>query len=141
VESEQGERQATVPQHARVTLNARVLFMVDVEDPSASVYVLNDEHKAIIVANTAVENERTGRFRAGEEAVFSFGFDNVLAPGRYSPMFTIAHRGSGLDLLDRFEGAFSFVVTGAEALGGVIDLPVTAGVSRPALPYTERTRV
>jgi ABC-type polysaccharide/polyol phosphate transport system ATPase subunit len=141
VESEEGERQATVPQHARVTLNARVLFMVDVEDPSASVYVLNDEHKAIIVANTAVENERTGRFRAGEEAVFSFGFDNVLAPGRYSPMFTIAHRGSGLDLLDRFEGAFSFVVTGAEALGGVIDLPVTAGVSRPALPYTERTRV
>ena len=46
------------------------------------------------------------------EAVFSFSFDNVLAPGRYSPMFTLARRGSGLDVIDRFEGAFSFVVTG-----------------------------
>ena len=60
----------------------------------------------------AVDNERSGTFSAGEEAVFSFTFDNVLAPGRYSPMFTLAHRGSGLDVIDRFEGAFSFVVTG-----------------------------
>ena len=26
--------------------------------------------------------------------------------------------------MDRFEGAFSFVVTGPEALGGLVDLPV-----------------
>ena len=45
--------------------------------------------------------------------MFSFTFENVLAPGRYSPMFTLAHRGSGLDVIDRFEGSFSFVVTGA----------------------------
>ena len=30
-------------------------------------------------------NERTGDFRAGEEAVFSFAFDNVLAPGPLQP--------------------------------------------------------
>jgi hypothetical protein len=83
-----------------------------------------------MVASTASEHERSGRFRAGEEAVFSFTFDNVLAPGRYSPMFTLAHRGFGVDLIDRFEGAFSFVVTGPEALGGVVDLPVEVAVSR-----------
>ncbi len=37
-------------------------FMVDVEDPAASVYVLNDEHVAVLVATTAREHERTGRF-------------------------------------------------------------------------------
>ena len=40
VEDEQGERLTAVPQHQRVTLNARVVFMVDVEDPAASVYML-----------------------------------------------------------------------------------------------------
>jgi ABC-type polysaccharide/polyol phosphate transport system ATPase subunit len=141
ISDELGERLPTVPQHARITLSARVLFMVEVEDPSTSVYILNDEHKAIMVANTAVDNERSGIFRAGEEAVFSFTFDNVLAPGRYSPMITIAHRGSGLDLLDRFEGAFTFVVTGTEAQGGLVDLPVKAGIQRGAGSPAEQTRV
>ena len=36
-----------------------------------------------------------GGFGAGEEVVFSFAFENVLAPGRYSPLFTLAHRGTG----------------------------------------------
>ena len=140
VEDERGERLPRAAQHQQITLSARVLFMVDVDDPAASVYVLNDEHKAVFIANTAVENERTGRFGAGEEVVFSFTFDNVLAPGRYSPMFTIAHRGSGLDLIDRFEGKFSFVVTGPQALGGFIDLPVHTGVTRSVAPDEERTR-
>ena len=79
---------------------------------------------------TAREHERSGRFAAGEEVLFSFSFDNVLAPGRYSPLFTLAHRGTGLDLMDRFEGSFSFVVTGPEAMGGLVDLPVEVGVER-----------
>jgi len=124
-----------------MTLTARVLFMVDVEDPSASVYVLNEEHKAVLVANTAIENERSGRFRAGEEVTFSFTFDNVLAPGRYSPMFTLAHRGSGLDVIDRFEGSFSFVVTGPYAQGGIVDLAVQSSVSRSAASHPEETQV
>ncbi len=132
VEDEQGETVTIAQQHQRMTLNARVAFMVDVEDPSASVYVLNEEHKAILVANTAVDNEHTGNFRVGEEVVISFTFDNVLAPGRYSPMFTLAHRGSGLDLMDRFEGAFSFVVTATTPQGGLIDVPVQAAITRSA---------
>ena len=130
VEGENGERKAAVPQGQRITLHTRVSFMVDIEDPVASVYVLNEDHKAIIVANTASEFERSGRFPAGEQVVFSFSFDNVLAPGRYSPVFNLAHRGSGLDLIDRFEGAFSFVVTGSDSLGGFVDLPVDVMVTR-----------
>jgi ABC-type polysaccharide/polyol phosphate transport system ATPase subunit len=130
VEDEQGKRQPAVPQGQRITLRARVSFMVEVEDPQASVYVHNEEHKAVLVASTVLEHERSGRFRSGEDAVFSFTFDNVLAPGRYSPVFNLAHRGSGLDVIDRFEGAFSFVVTAQQALGGLVDLPVQVSVAR-----------
>jgi ABC-type polysaccharide/polyol phosphate transport system ATPase subunit len=130
VENGQGERGVSLAQHDRITLNARVSFMVEVEDPAASLYVLNDEHKAVIVATTASEHEQSGTFRAGEEVVFSFTLDNVLAPGRYSPMFTLSHRGYGLDVIDRFEGGFSFLVTGPEALGGIVDVPVAVDVSR-----------
>jgi ABC-type polysaccharide/polyol phosphate transport system ATPase subunit len=141
VENGRGERSAAVSQHERITLNARVSFSVAVENPAAGVYVLNDEHKAVLVASTSSENDRSGLFHAGEQAVFSFTFDNVLAPGRYSPMFTLAHRGFGVDLIDRFEESFTFVVTGPEALGGFVDLPVASSVSRVDPFVAHETRV
>ncbi|HEY1449994.1 MAG TPA: ABC transporter ATP-binding protein [Solirubrobacteraceae bacterium] len=140
VEDSAGERLTTVAQGRRITLNARVKFMVDVEDPVASLYVLNEHHIAIVVATTGLNEDRSGRFDAGEEALFSFTFENVLAPGRYSPLFTLAHQGSGLDLMDRFEGSSTFVVTGIEALGGLIDLPVEAAVSRGPHPAPARVQ-
>jgi ABC-type polysaccharide/polyol phosphate transport system ATPase subunit len=141
VANEHGERVTAIQQQQPMTLCARVSFMVGVEDPSASVYVLNEEHKAVLVANTELENERSGQFRPGEEVLFSFSFHNVLAPGRYSPMFTLAHRGSGLDVIDRFEGSFSFVVTGPNAQGGIVDLPVQSTVIRSVAPYAQETQV
>jgi len=130
VEDQDGERQSSLPQGRSMTIKALVAFAVDVEDPVASLYVLNEDHVAVLVATTARENERSGRFIAGQEVLFAFSFENVFAPGRYSPLLTLAHRGTGLDLMDRFEGAFSFVVTGPEALGGLVDIPVDVSVSR-----------
>lgn len=129
VESQHGERQTVVPQGQRVTVNMLVGFLVDVQDPVVSVYLLNEDHKAVIVATTASEHERSGSFGNGERARFSFTFENVLAPGRYNPLFTLAHRGSGLDLIDRFEGGFSFVVTSTGTLGGLVDVPVEVSVT------------
>jgi ABC-2 type transport system ATP-binding protein len=130
IEDERGERPASVPQGQRIALKALVRFSSDVEDPVASVYVLNEDHVAIVVATSSRANERSGSFRAGDEILCSFAFENVLAPGRYSPLFTLAHHGTGMDLIDRIEGAFSFVVTGPEAMGGAVDLPVEVAISR-----------
>jgi ABC-type polysaccharide/polyol phosphate transport system ATPase subunit len=130
IEDEHGERPTAVPQGQRITLKALVRFEVDVEDPAASVYVLNEDHLAIVVATSSKGDQRSGSFRAGEEVLCSFAFENVLAPGRYNPLFTIAHRGTGLDLMDRVEGAFSFVVTGSEPAGGAVDLPAEVGIVR-----------
>ncbi len=130
VEDETGMRLAAVPQGEHVRLRARVLFNVPVEDPAASVYVLNDKHEAVTVASTESMTVPTGTFAAGEEAVFSFAFDNVLAPGRYSPLVNLARRGTGLDVMDQFDSGFSFIVTATRAYGGVVDLPVEVAVER-----------
>jgi ABC-type polysaccharide/polyol phosphate transport system ATPase subunit len=133
IEDHEGQRQSTLSQGAQIAVKARVAFGVEVEDPVASLYVLNEDHIAVLVSTTARDEERSGRFTAGEEVLFSFSFANVLAPGRYSPLLTLAHRGTGLDLMDRFEGSLSFVVTGPEALGGMVDIPVAVSVSRAPL--------
>ena len=133
-----GERQEMLPQGQPIVLRLRVRFMVDVEDPVAGLYVLNGDHVAVLVSNSARDHERSGRCRAGDEMLFSFAFDNVLAPGRYSPLLTLAHRGTGLDLMDRLEGSFSFIVTGVEPMGGMVDLPVSVTVERTPAPSAER---
>jgi ABC-type polysaccharide/polyol phosphate transport system ATPase subunit len=138
VEDDRGKRATSLPQGQRITVKALVNFLVDVEDPAAGLYILNEDHIAILVASSSVEHERSGRFRAGESALFSFSFDNVLAPRRYNPLFTLAHRGTGLDLMDRFEGAFSFVVTGPEATGGLVDLPVEVSVAHSSASSAEK---
>ena len=51
-------------------------------------------------------------------------------------MLTLAHLGFGLDVIDRFEGKFSFVVTNAETLGGIIELPVTIAIERQSSSST-----
>ena len=68
VENERGERSAAVPQGQRITLRRPVSFTVEVEDPQASVYVLNEEHKATVVASTetrARAQRALSRWRAG----------------------------------------------------------------------------
>ena len=137
IEDADGNRLTAAPQHSRITVKARVLCMVDLLDPSASLSVYNEEHQPMFHATTTFENEHTGEFVAGDEAIFSFTFDNVLAPGRYGPVMQLAHRGSGVDVIDKFEGRFSFVVTGSQALGGLFDLPVVSAVDRTV----ERTGV
>jgi ABC-type polysaccharide/polyol phosphate transport system ATPase subunit len=140
LEDEVGKRLSNVPQRQPVTLKARVSFAVNVSDPSASLYIYNEGHHAVVIATTWMDNDRTGDFDAGEEAEIAFTFDNVLAPGRYTPVFQLAHRGSGLDMIDRFAGGFSFVVTGPNALGGMVDLPVRSAISRVGASFGQRTR-
>ncbi len=136
VEDEHGQDVPAVPQGTKVTLRVLVEFRVDVEDPQASVYIHNEDHRVVLIVASFMQHERTGAYRAGEQVLFSFTFDNVLAPGRYSPAINLAHRGPGLDVIDRYERGFSFVVTGA-SLGGMVDVPVDSTVERYQAPVAE----
>jgi hypothetical protein len=84
----------------------------------------------VVVATTALDHEESGAFQAGERAGFAFSFHNMLAPGRYHPILTITHRGEGLDVIDRYAGGLSFVVSGLTSSGGMVEIPVETAVSR-----------
>jgi ABC-type polysaccharide/polyol phosphate transport system ATPase subunit len=124
------ERLAVAPQSEPLTVNALVLFNTDVVDPAVSVTLLNEQRQPVIVGRTTDDQDHTGNFKEGEWAVFAFSFHNMLAQGRYHTVLAISHRGDGLDVIDRYAGGLSFVVTGMGASGGMIELPVQTEVSR-----------
>ena len=123
------ERRAVAPQSEPLTLKALVSFNTDVLRSGG-------EHDAAQRAPPAGggRDDRRGaradrRLQGGREAVFAFSFHNMLAPGRYHPILTITHRGDGLDVIDRFAGGLSFVVSGMTASGGMVEIPVETEVS------------
>jgi ABC-type polysaccharide/polyol phosphate transport system ATPase subunit len=124
------DRRAVAPQAEPLTVKALVRFNTDVDDPAVSLALLNDQRQAVVVATTTEDQEETGGFKQGEQAVFAFSFHNMLAPGRYHTILTVTHRGEGLDVIDRFAGGLSFVVSGLTASGGMVEIPVETEVSR-----------
>ncbi len=128
------ERRSVAPQAEALTLKALVTFNADVRDPAVSLMLLNEQRQPVVVATTAHAQEQTGGFKAGEQAVFAFSFHNMLAPGRYHTVLTITHRGDGLDVIDRFAGGLSFVVSGLTASGGMVEIPVQTEVVRWGMP-------
>jgi ABC-type polysaccharide/polyol phosphate transport system ATPase subunit len=129
---ERDDRRAVAPQSEALTLKALVTFNSAVSDPAVSLMLLNEHRQPVVVATTTQDHEQTGGFSPGEQAVFAFSFHNMLAPGRYHPVLTVTHRGEGLNVIDRFAGGLSFVVTGMSASGGMVEIPVETEVTRLA---------
>ena len=127
---DRAERRSVAPQSEPLTLKVLITFNADVVDPAVSLTLLNDQRQPVVVATTAQEHEETGSFQAGERAGFAFSFHNMLAPGRYHPILTITHRGEGLDVIDRYTGGLSFVVSGLTSSGGMVEIPVETAVTR-----------
>jgi ABC-type polysaccharide/polyol phosphate transport system ATPase subunit len=124
------ERLAVAPQAQPLAVKALVRFNREVRDPAVSMTLLNEHRQPVVVATTVEDLDETGGFLAEEWAVFAFSFHNMLAPGRYHTVFTITHRGEGLDVIDRFAGGLSFVVSGLTASGGMVEIPVQAHIDR-----------
>jgi ABC-type polysaccharide/polyol phosphate transport system ATPase subunit len=131
LEDEEGRRLSAARQGARITLRALVQFHIDVEDPEAGVHIHNEDQKAVMIAATWLQYPHSGRFASGERVIFSFTFQNVLAPGRYSPVIVLGHRGSVvLNVSDRFERGFTFPVTATAPMGGIVDVPTEVTIER-----------
>ena len=99
----------------------RLRFGVAVQDPVFS-FSLTDEHQRRVFAmSTRRQGVETGSQAAGDEIDVACGFRNHLAPGRYWISAEVADAEG--DLLAFREDVYSFVVNGAGAGGGVVDLP------------------
>ena len=132
IEDEQGARVETPVQGRNYTVKTHVRFEREVEDPAFTLIFQNDQHQDVFVGTTSLQEERSGRFAAGDSVVFWVRFDVVFAPGRYSVSAIVAHRGSGHDLIDRVDGVLSFVLAATYATGGLIDVPYQTFLERRA---------
>ncbi|HUB35884.1 MAG TPA: ABC transporter ATP-binding protein [Solirubrobacteraceae bacterium] len=132
IEDISGARLNACQQGERVRFKAAVTFDTSLEDPAFSVEIEDEWGTKIFTATTAVENERSGSFAAGEEVVFCVDFENHLAPGKYYPTVNVARRGGGLDVIHRVRRMSTITVFGSTAQGGVVDLPYVASVEREA---------
>jgi energy-coupling factor transporter ATP-binding protein EcfA2 len=131
-EEEQGTRHEYLPQGRPCAFRALVAFNREVEDPSFSMMIRDDESRNVFGTSTVWADEKTGRFGPGDQAVFGVSFENILAPGRYFATVQVARRGGGQVVLDRRDQAATFVSTGSRSSGGVVDVPHEVEVRRPA---------
>jgi ABC-type polysaccharide/polyol phosphate transport system ATPase subunit len=128
MEDEHGVRQAALSQGRPCTLRATVKVERPLEDPIFRVAFVNPQRQNVFVASSAVREQPSGSYAAGETVQFAVAFENVLAPGRYSVSTLISRRGE--QIIDRWEGIFSFVVSGARAEGGLVDLAYDVSLDR-----------
>ena len=122
LEDETGDRIETAMQGRDIVIRATVEFREDMEDPVVGLSMENEDHWPVFATQTTWFEERTGRFRAGEQATMTVRLPNVFTPGRYHVSPHVACRGSGLELADRRPRMHSFVVTGTRASGGILEL-------------------
>ena len=133
IEDDHGARQGALTQGGPCAVRATIRFERALEDPEFAVALVNPQHQNVFVASSASRGEQSGSFEAGETVDFTVSFDNALAPGRYAVSTLISHPGGRI--ADRWEGIFSFVVTGAGAAGGLVDLPHEIRIeAREAVP-------
>ncbi len=120
IEDEHGERQTVLSQGSPCALRATIRFERDLEDPVLAAAFVNPQRQNVFVASSAGRPGGSGSFDAGQLADLTVSFDNVLAPGRYAVSTLIT--GASGHIEDRWESIFTFVVTGAQAAGGLVDL-------------------
>ncbi len=120
-EDEHGERQTILHQSRPCSFHARVRFAREVTNPGIATVFENEHHQPLMATSTQWTEGETGRFEAGDEAVFSVHMDMAFAPGRVyaSPWVALgAHR-----VMDRRPRIASAVVVGGHVSGGLVDLP------------------
>jgi ABC-type polysaccharide/polyol phosphate transport system ATPase subunit len=121
-EDDRGERQTVLHQGRGCSFHARVRFTREVDNPAIATVFENEHHQPLMATSTEwTESSTTGHFGAGDEAVFSVGFDMAFAPGRVYASPWVAH--GGHRVMDRRPRLSSVVVVGAHVSGGLVDLP------------------
>lgn len=121
-EGADGEPAQTLRQGQDCVFRAQVRFSEPVVNPIFGVGFENAEHQYVFATNSTLVHEATGRFEAGDEAVFSVRLENVFAPGRIFATPAVAHEGGGGQWIDRRERFVSVVSTSSRDLGAIVNV-------------------
>jgi hypothetical protein len=105
-----------------------VRFHEDAQDPVFGFALRSANDERVIVASS---EELPGEsFRAGEEIIVYFSYDNVVGPGRYGVSAQVAHPGSGEAWMDNRERFRSVLISATHPSGGLVDLPMHVYLQR-----------
>ena len=129
-ESVGGEGIVAMAQGESCRIRMRVHFQDDAEDPLFSIVLKSELGQVAFVGGTSIVYGPTGLFRAGETVTVTVGFDNWLAPGRYSLTPSVNRNGPGADSYDTREDIASVIVHASLPGGGAVDLPHTVAIER-----------
>jgi hypothetical protein len=124
-----GAPAAAAPHGETCTFAARVKVNEALEDPLFGVVLQNDRGETVLAASSHWVRERTGSFAAGDELTFRIRFENVFSPGRYRATPAVAHRGAGIQWIDRREDFVSVVVTATQTTDAAVIIPYDLEIS------------
>jgi ABC-type polysaccharide/polyol phosphate transport system ATPase subunit len=128
-ENESGEQAVAVGRGEPCRVQLEVEFLEAVEDPHFSLIFRNEVRHTIFVATT-IAHGRTGMFEAGQKATISLGFENWLAPNRYTITPVIAVWRPDEQVLDRKDDLGTLIAESPVYSGGVADIPTQLEIVR-----------
>jgi len=128
-EDDRGHRAEQLRQGELCTFKARVRANVALEDPVVAVLLEDEQHHPLFAISNEDGKVDTGVHRAGDEAMFSVRFENVIAPGRVFASPWVLRNGATA-ILDRRPRLVSVIVTSVRPSGGLVDLPAEVGYER-----------
>ncbi len=117
-----GEQVESLDAGLRCTFCMHVRFHEDAEAPLFGFTLRNGADERVVSASTHKELADES-FKAGEEIIVYFGFENVLAPDRYGVSAVVAKSGSGDAWMDNRERFRSIVISSSDPSGAMVDLP------------------
>lgn len=99
-----------------VSVRLRTLFLAAIENPTIGILIRDRVGYDIFGTNTVWMRQATGKYAAGEQAVFEFSFPLNLGPGAFTLTAAIHHDETHLEkCFDWIDQAYSFkVVDGAD---------------------------
>jgi ABC-type polysaccharide/polyol phosphate transport system ATPase subunit len=129
LENDSGERIVELAQGEYGTLKYRCRFNRDMINPVFGVTIQDDSHHAIFGANTRADGIATGNFKAGESAVYSVRFSNLIERGVVY-VNPAVFSDIGMVVADSVERDLKLDILGPRVPHGLVNLPHTASVER-----------
>jgi ABC-type polysaccharide/polyol phosphate transport system ATPase subunit len=129
-EFEDGQPQFESLQGDPCWVRLEVRFHTDAVDPIFAVALQDERGGTAFAASTQLTYGSTGSFAAGSTALVRIRFENLLAPGRYRLMASVAREGAQVDAYDARQDIASIIVYASHSGGGAVDLPHRFEITR-----------
>jgi ABC-type polysaccharide/polyol phosphate transport system ATPase subunit len=125
-----GERVTALAQGEPLELVMEVRFHTEQRDPIFAFALRNELGHTVFVTSTAIKEQETGSFAAGEVATVRAGLDHRFAPSLYKLTPSVAAAGGGANALDMREDLATIMLHATHATGGLLDPVHTLEVTR-----------